>query len=668
MIFKAILFISLTMTLFAKELGDDFFKELQNDLDKYSKIAIETKQNVDYMPYVVSVLKNEDMVKLGILSLREALSLIPGVDISVGMAGVKNPIFRGSNPFAMGQSKLTIDGVVVNDKMFGAYYQYLDMPIDIIQRIEVVRGPGSLQSDVNAYSGSIHVITKVNRDDGNKKENLLFATYGSDNHVLGGFVSSYKADNLEVSSDFFYQEHDKALPVGEDRFHKPDQPQNAPQWLKNYALGLNASYKDLYFKGRFARNKSGVSYGQSFSITEFSDDYLDIENNFLELGYKLDISSGIKAKLSVGYFDENRELLSKVMPDNSWMIMPNDMNMTFPLGYYFHLNQSEQTFSERLEFKISTFEYHKITAGIVLRQSRVGDNIARHSRDNLASFNQITKLIAIDRRDQTSLYVDDLININENTSVQLGLKYDSFSDIDDQVSPRFALVHRYNDDNIYKITYTHSFREPSWREKYLVGSHRFNSDVNVGEEKVDAYEASYIRKINIDTDLKFNIFYLENQDQIHAQNSSHQFTNNGNNELYGLEAEFKTRLRKSDKFYVNYSYVDGKNVASKLAGSAQNMLKLYYIYALKENLNISSIVQYVGEKDRIEGDDRANVHDHITADFSVGYLYKPYDLTLSASLKNAFDEKYYLPAPVGTYDDDFEQEGRSFLVRLSKRF
>jgi len=662
-----VLLFSFIAFLHAEDMGDDLLKSLEGDLEKYAQIATDTKQNVDYMPYVVSVLNNDELVKLGVLSLREALVLLPGVDISIGMAGVQNPIFRGSNPYAMGQSKLIIDGVVVNDQMFGAYNQYLDMPIDIIERIEVVRGPGSLESSVNAYAGSISVITKANKDDGSGKENSIFAAYGSDEYMMGGFVVSYQEDDFEFSGDLFYQRHDKELYAGVDRFPTFGNAEDAPLWLKNYALGVNTSYKDFYLKGRFAKNESGVSYGQSFSLSDDSSDYLDVYNNSLELGYRFDVAQGVKALLSVGYFDEDRELQNKVMPDGSSMMMPPMGLVPLPNGMYFLVDYKEQTFKERFELKVSAFENQKITMGVELSQSRVKEDTARNSMNNMQSFT-VNDLLSTTRREHSSYYADDLIDINEETSIQIGAKFDHYSDVKDQFSPRLGLVHRYNDDNIYKLMYTHSYREPSWREQYLVGAHYFSADPNVEVERVEAFEAAYIRKLGMQQDIKFNAFYLKNKDQIHAQDTPQVFTNRGDNELYGIETELKMMFENKDQLYVNYSYVDGSNVSGSLANSAQHMARAYYIYNVYEKLTLSPILKYVGEKGRVSTDTREDVDDYVTLDLSVAYTHKPSDLSVSVSVKNVFDETHYLPSAEGTYPNDFEQAGSSFLIRLSKEF
>ena len=667
MIKKFILITMLLAGLYANEtMESDLLMSLQEDMHKYSQIATDTKQNVDYMPYVVSVLHNKELIQLGILSLREALNLVPGVDISIGMAGVKNPIFRGSNPFAMGQSKLIIDGIVVNDQMFGAYNQYLDMPVDIIERIEVVRGPGSLLSHVNAYAGSIHVITKANKDDGTEKEKSLFTAFGSDEYMMGGFVASHKEGDLELNSDFFFQRHDQELPAGTDRFGNSG---DAPLWLKSYALGVSINYEDAYLKGRFAKNDSGVSYGQSFSLSDDSSDHLDVQNNSLEMGYRFDLAKGIEATIALGYFDEWRELQNKVLPNGTTMMRPPPMGaLTLPYGMYFIVDYSEQTFNERFEVEITKFENHKITAGIMLSQSRVRDNTAKQSMTNRVSYMNIRDLLSNNSRQHASYYLDDLINLTEKTSLQVGAKFDSYSDVKDQFSPRLGLVHRYNDKNIYKLMYTHSFREPSWREQYLIGNHYFSADPNVKSETVDAYEAAYIRKFGIKNDLKINAFYLNNKDQIHAQDATRTFRNRGDNELYGFEAELKTQFDEYDQFYINYSYVDGSNVSGSLANSAHHMARSYYIYNITQGLSLSFLLKYVGKKDRVDNDDRKDVDDYITADLSAVYTHIETDTTLSLSVKNIFNTTYYLPSPDNTYPGDFEQEGVSFLIRLEKRF
>lgn len=639
----------------------EMLQSLQDDMQEYSRIATKTRQNVDYMPYIISAWNSDELSQLGISTLREALGLVPGVDLSIGVVGATTPIFRGSNPFAMGQSKLIIDGVVVNDKMTGGYSQFLDMPVDMIQRIEIVRGPGSLLSYVNSYSGSIHVITKANRDDGLPVANELYAESGSSQYGTGGFIVSHQQDEFSISSDLFYKSHEQSLPVELDRYGNSGV---AEQWLDNYSFGINAGYDNFSVKGRLSDKQGGASYGQAFSLSEDKTDYVDIENNYIEFGYADDVSKNIKIDLSFGYIELIRQLQNKVVPDGGVVGPPPTV---LPAGKHFLVDLNEETFYERIELEIEAVDAHRINLGVYAYRSDMAKRQVQESTDDMQTFSTFDILKDVPRN-MVSLYVDDLIDLSEQTSIQVGVKYDHYSDVESQASPRIALVHRYDNENIYKFMYTHSYREPAWREQYLMRPAFFSSTLDIEPEHVDAYELGYIRKIDQDGYVKINAYYLRNKDQIHAQNPTHTFQNSGDNDLYGYEIEYKNILQNRDQIYFNYAHVDGRNVGDILASSARNVAKAYYVYAVDDALSVSTIARFVDEKDRIEADLREPVDSYILFDLSVNYQHKPTNVSLNFSIKNLFDEKYFLPSPENTYPADFEQEGRSILLGLRKGF
>lgn len=650
-----------SMSLHADDIGSpEVLQSLQEDMKEYTRIATKTRQNVDYMPYIISAWDSEELNQLGISTLREALRLVPGVDLSIGTVGATIPVFRGSNPFAMGQSKLIIDGVVVNDKMTGGYNQFMDMPVDMIKRIEVVRGPGSLLNYVNAYAGSIHVITKANSDDGLPIANEVFAELGSSQYKSGGFVTSHQQDSFSVSSDFFYKRHDQVLPVAMDRYGSSGDSQ---QWLRNYSLGINAHYNNFSIKSRLSEREGGASYGQSFSLSEDESDYITKENNYIEFGYSYDISAGVTTEISLGYNELTRLLQNKVIPDGV-VVGINE----FPNGKYFLVDIQEQTLYQRIELQVAAIDSHHINLGFYTYQSDMAKKEGRESFDDMQTFT-VYDILKDEPRKMYSLYAEDIIDLTEQTSVQMGLKYDHYSDVENQVSPRIALVYRYDDKNIYKFMYTHSYREPSWREQYLTTMAFYSSTLDIKPESVDAYELGYIHKIDIKSHIKANAYYLINKDQIHAQNQARLFQNSGDNNLYGFELEYKKLFKNNDQFYVNYSYVEGGNVSNEtLASIAESMVKAYYIHVVNDALSLSAVVSIVGNKNRIDEDLRSPVDSYAVADLSINYQFLPEDVSVNLSVKNIFDKTHHLPSPDDTYPDDFEQEGRSVLFGLRMGF
>ncbi len=215
--FKLLLLILFfTINLYAQK--DDVLASLSKDMTRFSEVATVTKQNEAYQPYIISVFKGEELEKIGVSNLKEALELVPGVDMATDNFNNKTPIFRGSNPAAYGQTKLFIDGVVVNNLFFDAFSEYLNMPIEMIKRIEVVRGPGSKTDGVNAYAGSINIITYAESFEGFESSDKLIFKGGSYNYKMGGFVKTFKQDDFKAFVDFYYQEDDKKLYAGIDGF------------------------------------------------------------------------------------------------------------------------------------------------------------------------------------------------------------------------------------------------------------------------------------------------------------------------------------------------------------------------------------------------------------------------------------------------------------------
>lgn len=641
---------------------DQLFSTLQQDMDKFGKLATDTKQNVDYMPYVVSTLHGNELRTLGVENLREALQLIPGVDLSVGMAGVRNPIFRGSNPFSFGQSKLIIDGMVVNDQIFGGYNQYLDMPTRLIHRIEVVRGPGSLLSYVNGYAGSIHVITRANRDDGLATESEGFVSVGSDGYLMGGAVASGSVGDFDVSADVYGLKHDLHSDLTTDRFNRTG---TADQSLDNYNLSFNVRRGGFSFKARLAENDSGVSYGQAFSLTDDPSDYLKVRNAMFDVAYLAELAPGVVSDVSLGYLDEKRTLQNKVMPDGSMLMMPP---MMLPNGRYFLVDYSETTLRGRAELKLTTLEEHTLTLGVLVEKTTIGDNLGQFSNNDLASFSNF-RLMNTDDRRHVTVYADDLWNWSEQLTFQIGLKADYYNDVDTQLSPRLAMVYRHDDENIYKLMYSNSYREPSWRELYLNSSMAFyRPNPSLAVESVDAYEAAYIHKFSATQQFKLNIFQLRNSAQIYAPNGASAYANNPDTQLSGAEFEFSTSVGADGKLFANYSYVDGDNVVGSLANSTSNMLRAAYTHQLTEAWALSGVFSYVGEKNRVPGDTREAVNDYATLDLAAQYRNRASGTTVGISAKNVLDERYALPAPAGTYPADFVQPGRTFFLNVAQEF
>ena len=679
-------------------LSDDILASISNDMSRFNKVATITKQNEHYQPYIISVFKGNELENLGVSNLKEALQLVPGIDITTDNFNNQTPIFRASNSLAYGQTKLFIDDVLINNLFFDAYSEYLGMPIEMIKRIEVVRGPGSKTNGVNAYAGSINIITYAEDfADFESKDRLIFK-YGSQNYRMGGFIKKIKTDNLNANIDFYYQQDNKKLPAGPDGFSQgsmsiPGLYDNtalskngdAPVWLKDYSLGLNIQYYDFSLKGRALDHTQGSAYGINLALPN-DDDRLKLPSYYLELGYDKQINDfhiDIKAGIKYDAFDSN----AKLGPDGEVFMNYYQFNIdgtitdvTFDNGIYGEHIAKQRTLYQSSYLTYSGIDSHIITAGYRLLKEETTDMVSKLSNwatgdvalvdytDTFPFFNKNAK------RNTQILSLQDEFHYSNNLSFIYGFNYEQTSYKNAGFEPRVSMVYQQDLENIYKVIYSRAHRNPSWQEMFTANNSARVGSTSIEPEKVDAFELAYIKKFSNDSYLQTNFFYLLNKNQIYNSATDPLYKNVLDTDLYGLELEYTGNISSSDKLYLNYSYVTGSSklkgigIESDLTNVAHHLAKGYYTYSINNALSLSSIVKHVSAKDRLSNDTRAKVVAYTTFDATINYKNHKHEYDIILSIKNVFDDDVIYPSPPKTYIEDYAQEGRNFLLAIRKEF
>lgn len=116
-------------------------------------------------PAVISVLTAAMIRDLGVNTLYEALSYLPGVQVMESYFGYTMVNIRGVlESHYNNKVLLMVNGVPTREAIQGSFHLEI-IPIGAIDRIELVRGPGSALYGTNAFAGVINIITKKGNDD-----------------------------------------------------------------------------------------------------------------------------------------------------------------------------------------------------------------------------------------------------------------------------------------------------------------------------------------------------------------------------------------------------------------------------------------------------------------------------------------------------------------------
>ncbi len=670
------LFLSVMAVAAPNILAEDF--GLETLLDDATEVVTSSKLNIDSTPSVVTVLEHDPMYLLGVKTLFEALGLLPGVETSINQFGIKKVIFRGfdnPNNFVFDKVKLLVDGVAIEMGKYGNSSFYYDLPIDMVERIEVLRGPGSALYGTGAFNGVINVVTRQSAGSGD----TLFAGYGSYDYMMGGGHVGYRLPGgATLHVDGYYQRHDRRIDAGPA--YTPvvlNRPYESSESLKDFSVGLTYRQGPWTFRSRVKNESNGNYFGWEEYLEE-RDDYRNVHKFlFGELEYTGRIAAETEWTVKLGYSRYDFDMTA-----GTYHIEP-----AIPLVIPFDIAITEQEEKGWLESSVNSraLEGHDITAGIALSslrgvENQLYDSISPYGVRDLFKEGRI--------RNTYALYARDTVKVDTDLYALVSLRADYYSENRKTYpSAQLGLVYMANDAWHYKLNYGHAFRVPSWMEQYTVeygfgdGTRAGNEDLKA--ETTDTIEAVAIWNSGHTHHLQTNVYYSVINDVIDIDDTlapASEYGNLDRRKSYGIEMAYTWVTSGMNRLHLNASYSKTTytgpllDVEQSMPGVAGVMFKGYYTHYLTPATTLSTLVKYFGQRSRNRDFDGApdgpydlGYSDYATVDVTLATTFVK-GWTLTASVKNLFDEEIFYPSYNATHPEGIPREGRNFLLQGEYRF
>jgi iron complex outermembrane receptor protein len=107
----------------------------------------------------IQLITSEQIKQSGVTNVADLLLLVSGVDVRRrGTSGMQADLYIRGGSFD--QTLLLIDGIKVEDAQTGHHTMNLALPIEVIERIEIIKGPAARIFGQNAFTGAINIVTK----------------------------------------------------------------------------------------------------------------------------------------------------------------------------------------------------------------------------------------------------------------------------------------------------------------------------------------------------------------------------------------------------------------------------------------------------------------------------------------------------------------------------
>ncbi len=609
-------------------------------LNESASIASEHRLNVDDTPEFVTVWHRQELRALGVKDLFEALSLVPGIQTSVMQNGIKKVVMRGfNNPdnFTFDRFKLIVDGHIVQTAIFQNTGYYLNYPIELIDRIEVILGPASALVTSGALTGVIKVTTRVR---GNR-EGALFARIGSYDEIMGGFCETYPVDDGgSLGVEYYYRVHDRSLEAS-DYILENSSPaiSESSEWLRDYSFATNYREGNFQFSARTKRQVHGNYFGWEEHL-EMSDEP-SMANRYLYLQGQYNSDIGPKERVHVQLDYSHYKFDSTAQ---SYIETPESA-----IPYEFALYLSEETWQLNTHVATERFESHSLKAGIYISETRqIGDRFDI-LYPNGSTLN--TKLVHSGlTRNISSLYLNDIVALNDAADIHLGIRYDYMSDMKKgYFSANTSFLFRLKEGLSLKIGYGHAFRTPSWVELYTYPNPGVRTgDSNLEAEESDIIEGSLIYRPSLNSRLLVNIYrsrirnLLDIFENPRSDPDAPGYANLPSRFSNGFELEYRLKPTPGHTLGAAYSY-NGTNYTTEygtsqpMPGVARKNGYVYYILGLDASSTLSAYLRYMGSRTVNLDTNRNDVPSYTTLDLTYSFSVVE-GAKLFMGVKNIFDE------------------------------
>lgn len=650
-------------------------------LNEQTALATKTRLNADYVPGILSVLHGRDLELRGVRTVWEALALVPGMERAMEPNGRRKLLVRGvGNIWGSGNVKLLLNSVPMNTAERGIGEPLFSIPVAQVDRIEVVRGPGSAVHGEFAYLGVVNIIT-------HSETPRLFGFAGANAAVGGGAVASWRDGAARFSASISGWSTDgPKVRTGPDQIHALGFPSesHAPGY-SNEARESGTGVLSLGYRGfslllQWNEDALGDHFGINYYLPP--EDKNIVERNrhrTVEARHQHALSSSVTADIFLGWQDAS-VLVDRVYvapgalfndPGN-----PADPNNPSGSQILHKTHYLEQRLYAGTDLTWQPHAQHTVLLGLQYSDIEVKKSDSRlNMLGNFAVTDEfITWDIGVKQgsgRRIASMSLQDEYRITDALTVTAGARYDDYSDTGARLSPRLAGVWRIGDRHIIKGQYAEAFRPQTL---YELAAEEYSSFGPIEPATVRTHELAYIYK-GVRWDNRITGFYSRLDDLIaFTETNTDLGYANLDAEAWGIEWEYRYDVSARLSIDGNVTFLEARENRTDryLPGAPHWLANAGATYRYPVYVAWGLQWRYVGEQAREAADPRDRGRSYSTVDLTATLdVPNVAGLSWSVGVKNAFDSDVRYPSPfpgMHSYPDDYPRAGREWWTRISYDF
>ncbi|MEQ1546920.1 TonB-dependent receptor [Methyloglobulus sp.] len=626
--------------------------------------ASKYEQQVSKAPASISVVNADEIKKWGYRNFGDIMASLKGFYST----NDRNYGYVGSRGFGLPadyntRMLLLIDGHRYNDNIFESFYTDEGFPVDVdmIERVEVVRGPSSSLYGTNAFFGVINVITKRGRDQEGANIKTSYGTFNATKTSVSAGKRFSNGIEAFLSGSFFDSDGNDHLfskefvnPLTNNGFYDNNDGEQAKKLLGKLAYG------DFSLEGLLVKREKNLPTGSFGTLFNNPNTKTVDQAHFFELKYEHTFENQLTVQSRVSY--NNYRYTGNYPFFDDVNTLKNLDGKDFVRG---------QWWRGGLEATKIFWDDHKITFGGEFQH----DFDQYQSNYNLLGNIVIEPKVSDTGSYRWALFAQDEFSITDNLTLNAGLRYDFFSIFGDTINPRLGLIYNPWKSTTFKLLYGTAFRAPSQFEIHsLLAGLTFNEKLQ--PEQLETSEFIIEHYFNEHLRGEFNFFHTQ-VDHIIAQvpisKNLNQNQNVDNVISNGVELQLEDSWSNGFQARLSYSWQDTKYVSqdTRLPNSPEHMVKLNLIAPLwKDKVFLGFENRYMSGRIVAANSKHptSKVGDNVISNLTVFTKNWVKGLELSAGAYNLFDERYFDPGSTDHTQIGIQQDGLTFRTKVSLDF
>lgn len=685
---------------------EDFYNLSLAELGQVEiSIATGNRTPLDRAPAAATVITASEIEIMGARSLNDVLETVPGLHVALSSLSRLDSVYSirgihtGLNPHVL----LMMNGVPVQYSAQGGRPTLFRLPVKNIDRVEVIRGPGSAIYGADAFSGIINVITKDAAAIEATKIGGLTGSFGARELWL---ETAKKTDAVDIGFNFAYRktQGDSEREVSTDLQSFLDQALGTQASLAPGALATSYEILDAHLAfthdswqlnlWNWRSIDAGVGAGAAQAL-----DYEGRDNSDLWLGdftYRFNSSaSDWDNSIKLSYLNYDQESYFVLLPAGTLIPIGADGNIDFvaPAGvvqFPDGLIGSPSGVAEdsQLDF-ISIYHGwngHRIRVAVGSRyqslQPEERKNFGPGVIDGTVPVvdGRLTDVSGTDyvfmpdsSRSIRYLSLQDEWQIASGLQLTAGVRHDHYSDFGSSTNPRVALVWATNERLTTKFMFGSAFRAPSFTEQFSKNNPVSLGNPNLDAEVVKTTELSFNYRFSNALTTNLTLFEYRALDMIEFIQDPLATTKTAQNarDQDGDGFELELNWKPAPSFYLgaSYSMQDARDKASgqRIQDAPGEQFKLNANWEFYRDWHLNAQLNRIGDRRRAAADLRPQISDYTWLGVTLRRNNILPSLDLAIAVRNLTDENAREPSS-GEIAADYPLESRSAWIELEYRF